>query len=279
MRPPVTRFESHIRPATGKNTAVEVLSAETDLSRTRIKQIMQLGAVWLTREQHTQRLRRASKLLHLGDELHLYYDDKVLNYHPPPAQLIADEREYSVWLKPYGMWSQGSRWGDHSSITRWAELHLQRPAFLVHRLDRAANGVMLLAHSKRMANRLAELFRQREVEKRYRVLVEGKFPPKPNPYVIKTELDNKYACSRVNRLKYDPVTERSLLDVAIETGRKHQIRRHLAGMGFPVFGDRLYGSTELEQDLQLSACYLGFVCPNTKRRKSYLAPASQLPSL
>ncbi|MDJ0805816.1 MAG: pseudouridine synthase, partial [Gammaproteobacteria bacterium] len=172
-----SHFERHLRVKADQVSAVDLLAAETGLSRTRLKQVMQLGAVWLTRGQQTHRLRRASKPLVAGDELHLYYAEKVLNQTPSPAQLIADELGYSVWFKPCGMFSQGSKWGDHCTITRWVEqtIQPQRSAFIVHRLDRAASGLILVAHGKRMANQLADLFRRRAIEKRYRVKVHGEF--------------------------------------------------------------------------------------------------------
>ena len=55
------------------------------------------------------RLRRASKTLVAGDELHLYYDARVLESIPTPPQLIADQEKYSIWYKPYGLLSQGSK--------------------------------------------------------------------------------------------------------------------------------------------------------------------------
>lgn len=281
MSPQESRFERHIRVQAEQTSPVELLSAETGLTRTRLKQVMQLGAVWLTHGKYTQRIRRASKPLNIGDELHLYYDEKVLSLTPSSAELIADKGEYSVWFKPFGMLSQGSKWGDHCCIARWSEQHLepQRPAFIVHRLDRAASGLILLAHGKRMTKLLADLFRQRAIEKRYRVLVYGKFPNKPSPYLIETALDGRLASSQATRLKFDPESKRSLLDVSIETGRKHQIRRHLSGIGFPVVGDRLYGTGEQVQDLQLSACYLGFICPLTGQKIEFTAPETLLPTL
>lgn len=273
------RFERHIRIDKTVDSAVETLANATDLSRTCIKQVMQQGAVWLTRNRHTQRLRRASRGLQAGDELHLYYDEKVLSQQPSPARLITDEGAYSVWFKPSGMLSQGSKWGDHCTIARWVELRLQRSVFLVHRLDRAASGLILIAHGKRPASQLAGLFRRREVEKQYRVVVQGKFPSKPNPYRIETELDGRQAVSSVQRLEFAPAANESLLEVTIETGRKHQIRRHLADLGFPLVGDRLYGRREEQRDLQLCAIRLGFICPITHQKRIYQAPEECLPKL
>ena len=250
-----------------------MLAEASGLSRQRIKQLMQKGAVWVTHGRTTRRLRRADKALQAGDELHLYYDEAVLSSEVPSARIIADEEGYSVWYKPHGMLCQGSKWGDHCTINRWAEQHLtpQRPAFIVHRLDRAASGLILLAHRKKVAAALAELFQRRMIEKRYQVLVEGRFAERERPLYIDARLDGRKAASHVRLIHYDPIQNRSLLDVKIDSGRKHQIRRHLAGIGLPVVGDRLYGRAERrDEELQLTACYLAFKCPLSGERREYI---------
>lgn len=271
MNPSSPHFEIHLRIDTDQVSAVEHLASASGLSHARVKQLMGQGAVWQSRAGHTQRLRRASRRMRAGDELHLYHDERVLRQTPPAARLIADEGEFSVWYKPPGMWSQGSKWGDHCTITRWAERHLrpQRNALLVHRLDRAAGGLILLAHSKSMARSLSRLFQERRVEKRYRVRVQGRFPAKPSPYLIDERLDGRFARTRVERREFDPQAKSSLLELVIETGRKHQIRRHLAAMGFPVVGDRLYGQPEGPSGLELTAVELSFHHPVSGRRMRY----------
>ncbi|MCA8923931.1 MAG: RNA pseudouridine synthase [Planctomycetes bacterium] len=241
---------------------------------------MTCGAVWLTRGKGTRRLRRARATGRAGDELHLYYDPAVLDEEPPPPELLADEGDYTVWFKPYGLRSQGSRWGDHCTVARWSEQHLspERPAFAVHRLDRAANGLILLAHSKRAAAALSALFRERRVEKRYRVLAHGRFPHEA-PTLLDAPLDDRPARSWVQRLDHDPRLDRSLLEVRLESGRKHQIRRHLALAGFAVVGDRLHGAGGDAEDLQLCACLLAFRCPLSGATRRYALPADRLPLL
>ena len=271
------RQEYHLVVSDASKSATGLLAQVSGFSHGQIKRAMHKGAVWIVRNKHVQRLRRVKKQLHIGDELHFYYDEQVLSSVPPVAQLIADERGYTVWFKPFGMLSQGSKWGDHCALYRWVEQHLkpQRPAFIVHRLDRAATGLILLAHSKSVAAILAKQFQNHTIEKRYRVTVHGKFPD--NRTTINSDIDGRTALSRAGRLEYDEHRDRSLLEVEIESGRKHQIRRHLAQTGFPVVGDRLYGHSVDPEDLQLTACYLGFECPLTGDKKCYQLPVSLLP--
>lgn len=246
------------------------------LSRQGIKQIMQKGCVWLETDSYTQRLRRAKKALKQGNTLHCYYDEDVLRSIPPVATLISDEGEYSLWNKPSGMLSQGSKWGDHCTIYRWAEKHLtpERAGFIVHRLDRAASGLIIIAHKKKIAAQFSTMFKNKEIEKHYSVKVKGNFSQfshfNATVTTIDEMLDGKNAVSHIFFIRYDESTDVSLLDVVIETGRKHQIRKHLSGAGYEVIGDRLYGSTVNPQiDLQLMAVSLQFKCPVGKVERNY----------
>jgi 23S rRNA pseudouridine955/2504/2580 synthase len=269
-----SQFEKHITVTNNDQLAVDLLAIETGLSKQKIKMVMQKGAVWLTRGKKTQRLRRAKKTLRSGETLHLYYDSHVLDKQPEEPHLIMDLGQYSVWNKPYGMLSQGSKWGDHCTITRWAEQHLtpQRSSFVVHRLDRAANGLIMIAHEKRAAAALSDLFQKRKIDKRYRIWVHGQFDEHAtpdSPTRIESDIDGRHAVSYFTLVEYDEVYDRSLLDVTIETGRKHQIRRHSAELGFPVVGDRLHGQEGDKDDLQLTAYYLAFDCPFLHQKRQF----------
>jgi len=282
MQPTSHNFELHLTVENDAQTAVDMLHAESDLSRQQIKQAMTNGAVWLTRGQTVQRLRRAKRALEVNDELHLYYNANVQAEQPPAADLIADVGGYSVWRKPTGMRSQGSKWGDHCTIMRWAEQHLEpeRTAFTVHRLDLAANGLILVAHSKAMAAALGRLFMEREIEKSYRAVVHGDFGQLHSPVRIEQPVDNKTALSEASLVEVSEDGSRSLVEVRIETGRKHQIRQHLSGIGFPILGDRMYGSGEEDGiDLQLTACKLVFKCPVNEVSVEYRMPAQWMPTL
>lgn len=267
-------FEKHIQPdnINGKQkTILDCLSENTDLSKQQLKRVMQNGAVWLESSYGIDRCRRAKKIIKQGDKIHLYYDADVQAKSPPVAELIADEGDYSIWNKPSGMYSQGSKWGDHCTIYRWAEQNLvpQRPAFIVHRLDRAANGLIILAHKKTVAARFSKMFEKHELYKKYRATVEGVITGIMPPYEINLKIDNKKSISEIVSLKVDDINQTTVVEVVIKTGRKHQIRRHLSGLGYPIMGDRLYGAKNLDVDLQLSSVTLKFKCPVTNECKEY----------
>ena len=269
-------IETHVVIESPEDSPIDLLQGATGLSKQRIKLAMTQGAVWMTRGKNTQRLRRATRKLRAGDEVHLYYDAEILAETPAEPTLIADVGDYSVWNKPYGLRSQGSKWGDHCTVARWAERHLQpeRPAFTVHRLDRAANGLIVVAHSKGMAAKLSGLFRERAVEKRYRALVAGDFSSQPNLLRLEQPIDGKEAVSEISFVEINADGDQSLVDVRIETGRKHQVRRHLKELGHPVIGDRMYGAGEQDGvDLQLTAYLLAFHCPVSGEPVEYRLPA------
>jgi len=273
------KIETHLEIDRPGGSIVEALSDTTGLSKASVKTAMTKGAVWLSRGSNTQRVRRAKKTIIAGDTLHLYFDEAILAQRPSDALLIADEGDYSIWHKPYGMLSQGSKWGDHCTIHRWVEgqLEPQRPAFITHRLDRAATGLMIIAHSKKTAAYFAEQFRRRAVEKRYRAVVLGCFP---ESRTFNDPIEGRPALTHATRLDYEQTGDLSLVDVEIATGRKHQIRRHLAGAGFPILGDRLYGNTMRmhEGDLSLAACHLRFVPAGDNASRSYTLPPELRPS-
>jgi len=275
---PDTRFEKHILVEEEKVTAVDLLANNTDLTKQRIKKVMQQGAVWLTRGKNTERLRRATRALKQGDTVHLYYDPAVLGQVPNNPQLIADKGGYSIWYKPFGVLCQGSKWGDHCTINRWVESNQfkDRPSIIVHRLDRATTGLMILVHTKAMARQFTILFQERGITKRYWALVEGEFPSKPEITTINTPIQDRSAISHAKRLEFNADIAQSLVEISIETGRKHQIRQHLSSIGWPIVGDRRYGAKNTESDLKLSAVYLAFHCPIDDKPIEYLLPKKLL---
>jgi len=248
-----------------EQSALDLLVEGTGLSKQRIKDAMNKGAVWWTLKGKQLRLRRATKLLNKGSTIQLYYDPQVLARKPEAARLVYDAERYSIWYKPAGMLSQGSQWGDHCSILRWVEVNgdysqgkAQRECFLVHRLDADAAGLIILAHDNQAAAKLSTLFQARDMRKFYQAWVKGKWQFPDEGLTINQPLDEKSAITNIKKIT--ATDNKTLLDIHIETGRKHQIRRHLANSGYPIIGDRIYG-TPASSGLQLLAYRLEFVCP------------------
>lgn len=300
--PPMTiTFEHHIALNDVINTsddannltALTVLFnslAQTNnaLTKAQLKQAIAKGALWQTRGKHTQRLRRVKKTLQQNDKLHFYYNEAVLTSEVAEATLISDERSYSVWYKPFGMLSQGSKWSDHCTISRFVQQYFssERAVFIVHRLDKAATGLILIAHSKKSAQALSSMFENRSsydnpLEKYYQIIVHGNHSVNVQPQVITQDVDGKSARSTFKCLTYDEPTDKSLIEVKIDSGRKHQIREHAAGIGLPVVGDRLCGIAEKNDtlNLQLCAVSLRFNCPITKKAQHFQLPGSLRPKL
>ena len=266
-------------PADGQHSALELLHQTTQLSKSHLKTLAEKGAIWIS-QNHTKnanRLRRLKKTPKENETLFCYVNERVQNAETPPAEKIADFSEYSVWYKPKGMLSQGSKFGDFSSLPRWVEVHTQKPSWQIHRLDRATDGLMLIAHSKKCASLLIQLFAEKKIQKTYHAVVNGITPT--TPFSSTQDIDGKQAISHLTTIKSTTADENamSLVEVKIETGRKHQIRIHLSECGFPIIGDRLHGKQEINQtfanaDLQLTAVSLEFICPMTQEHRTITLP-------
>jgi 23S rRNA pseudouridine1911/1915/1917 synthase len=174
---------------------------------------------------------------------------------------------------------------------------LARPG-VVHRLDRNTTGVLVFAKSEVAHWRLARQFEQRRVEKRYLTVVHGEIEPWAD--VIDVPLGKHPTVREKYAVRWDPtgkpsvtlyhLRERyegfSLLEIALKTGRTHQIRVHLSHLGYPVVGDDMYGGKHLtvgdaigtrnRQVLihrqMLHAALLAFTHPITKRPLTFTAP-------
>ena len=253
-------------------TAREILVSKTGLAREKIAEALAKGAVWLSRRNRKSRIRNGSVLLKPGDTLEINYDPRVLSLVPPLPRLIADRRDYTVWFKPAGLLAQGSPYGDHCSLLRLAEVHFKgkRQVFLVHRLDREAAGMMLIAHSGKAAAKLSELFRDNKVVKEYHIEVLGDLQSKKKSGRIELPLDNKPAVTDYIVEAYDQAANVSTVRVLIQTGRTHQIRRHFEMIGHPVMGDPKYGrGNKNREGLKLTAASLKFRCPFSRREVEF----------
>lgn len=263
---------------TEPSTASDVLARLTGLPKARVKDCMIKGGVWRHRPGHrTSRLRRATAEVLPGERLEINYDPALLALSPPRPELVENAGRWSVWHKPAGVLSQGTRFADHCAMPRLAQAILGARAEFhpVHRLDREARGLILLAHDGEAAAALGGLFRRGLVDKEYVVVVKG--IPAWTEMTVEEPLDGQACRSDFKVVRVDEGA--ALLSARIVTGRRHQIRRHLAGIGHAVLGDPRYGrGNACSAGLQLLARSLSLTCPFSRRPYAWSLPDPGFPA-
>ncbi len=157
---------------------------------------------------------------------------------------------------------------------------------IVHRLDKDTSGLIIVAKNRLAQANLVSQFKARSVVKAYLVLVTGHLTPERGTIEASIGRDTRdrkrmavVTRGREARTEYRVIRYiggYSLLEVAPKTGRTHQIRVHLAAIGYPVVGDPVYGvkSPHLSRQF-LHACRLGFKLPSSGQ---YIEFTSQLPT-
>lgn len=157
---------------------------------------------------------------------------------------------------------------------------------VVHRLDRDSSGVLVFAKDADMRERLQALFATHTIERIYIAIVHGRltdpagtfrsFLAEGNDLRVRSTADVSDGKEAITHYKTIASGARySMLEVTLETGRRNQIRVHLAEAGHPIVGDTMYGKDRTNPlgRLALHAQHLAFVHPGTGRRIAFSAPA------
>jgi 23S rRNA pseudouridine955/2504/2580 synthase len=212
---------------------------------------------------------RAEQLLAEGDVVVIRGDEERLLAPPAPGgaaakinfRVVYEDADILAVDKPSGLAAHPGTGIEGATLVEMARTYLKTPELPptefrpspAHRLDRDTSGIVLVAKHRKAMVRLTEIFTSgEEVQKTYLALVKGKMPREVGTIDLPLSEHEQTARSKSARgvnfqeavTRWKVVSsgkEASLLSVRIETGRTHQIRRHLESVGHPVAGDRRYG--------------------------------------
>ena len=171
--------------------------------------------------------------------------------------IIYEDDNILICNKPAGLVMHIGSAHEHG-LTELIQAYTKNPQFsFVHRIDKMTSGLVMGAKNIGTARTLSELIRDRAIEKKYAVLVEGRMEKKH--FTLSTFLKTDGDRVRVHPDDKDGAKEslsdfmvmqhgrhRTLLKASLHTGRKHQLRVQLANIGHPIVGDGKYGNKEKE---------------------------------
>jgi len=189
---------------------------------------------------------------------------------PPPAgqsarveaAILSEDRDFLVIDKPAGVASHGGSGVSFGAIELLRAARPRDTLELAHRLDRDTSGVLVLAKKRSALTKLQAEIREGRVEKRYLALLEGRLPTQKlivdaplrksvlqgGERMVRVDEEGKASRSRFSEV--ERFGDATLAEIAIETGRTHQIRVHSAHIGHPIAGDEKYGDREFNRAMR-----------------------------
>ncbi len=189
---------------------------------------------------------------------------------PKRISILWQDSDYLIVNKPPFQLTNAS---SDSIEAKLQKQEKNRGICAVHRLDKETSGCVIFAKSAEAKKAMIPMFKGRDIMKIYRAVAIGKFPRIWNE--MHSDIDGYMSTTLVKTL--DSNKQASYLELRIETGRTHQIRRHLADKRYPVMGDKKYAGTSnqlsLEQPRQMLHAYrLIFNHPKTGETIRVTAP-------
>lgn len=202
----------------------------------------------------------------------------IFIYNPPQTALhiLYEDDDFIAIDKPAGLLSVMGRLPEHQDSAYLRILQDFPQAKVVHRLDMATSGILLFAKHRDAEVMMSKLFQARQVDKYYTALVQGQLSGQGSVDVpLIADWDNrprqkvdfalgKTALTHYQALDYDADFDETRVKLTPITGRSHQLRVHMAHLGHPITGDKLYHPSPQHSRLQrlaLHATELSFIHP------------------
>ena len=192
------------------------------------------------------------------------------DFYELKKNLIFECEDYCILNKPYGYASQDGLQVKKNVIDI---LNLNsKDYYIVHRLDKETSGLMLIAKNRYYAKKFSEMFKLREIKKKYLAILNGKIKKNKGELHTKDELNGKEIVSKLN---FEVISKRnnfSYLEIDLITGRKHQIRKQFFDIGHPVVGDTKYGDKKNKNLLCLLSYEIEFKYNNKIKKYKATIP-------
>jgi 23S rRNA pseudouridine1911/1915/1917 synthase len=249
------------------------------LSRRKAREVIDIGGVFVDRA----RVKIAGRLVRAGQTIEVHVGGAIES--PGAAErpnIVFADDQVIVVDKPAGLVTAPTPESDRGDLLDLLT-RSHGEVYLVHRLDLPTSGLLVFARTRAANKHLADAFVRHDVDREYRAVVIGDvvapraYAESPSRFTIDAPIQRRRAVTHVE------IIERlaggaTLIAARLDTGRTHQIRIHLAGIGNPVAGDRAHGG-ERERTfvpraprLALHAMVLGFVHPATGVRVRFESP-------
>jgi len=209
-----------------------------------------------------------------------YSDFSKVSMHPDELTVVYADKSLLVLDKPTGLLSVPGRGEDKQDCLSARAQRLYPDALVVHRLDMATSGLMVMARGAAAQRALSLAFASRSVRKRYVAIVDGQLAPSlqdwgvidlpiivdwpERPRRIIDHQRGKPSVTRWRVLAHNTSDETTRVELEPVTGRSHQLRVHLLALGHAIVGDTLYGSPRVQamaDRLLLHACLLELCHP------------------
>ena len=243
----------------------EVIAAELDISKKKAQAALDAKQVLV----NGKRIWMKNHLVKEDDRIEILIEDRAPTI-PKKISILWQDTDYLIVNKPAFLLTNAS---DKSVEAMLQKQEKNKDICAVHRLDKETSGCVIFAKSAEAKEAMIPLFKGRDIMKIYRAITIGSFPKNWNE--IRTDIAGFMSTTRVKTLDSNRYT--SYLELRIETGRTHQIRRHLADKRYPVLGDKKYAGTGNELSLaqprqMLHAYRLILPHPKTQETIRVLAP-------
>ena len=243
----------------------EVIAAELDISKKKAQAALDAKQVLV----NGRRVWMKNHLVKEDDRIEVLTEDRAPTI-PKKISILWQDADYLIVNKPAFLLTNAS---DDSVEARLRTQEKNKNIYAVHRLDKETSGCVIFAKSAEAKTTAIPMFKSRDIMKIYRAITIGSFPKNWNE--IRTDIEGFMSTTLVKTLDSNKYT--SYLELRIETGRTHQIRRHLADKRYPVLGDKKYAGTGNELSLaqprqMLHAYRLIFPHPKTQETIRVLAP-------